>query len=312
MAKHTLTTSISGPGAEAIDEAHFSAPTIDIAAGRRAFVNSVGLGLAGAAALGATLAPKPAQAQAIDDVAILNFALNLEYVEAEFYLRAARGTGLTDDLTGGTGTLGPVSGGRQVAFTNPNIRNFANEIAGDEQAHVRFLRTTLGAAAVARPALNLSESFTIAARAAGIISAQQTFDPFADDLGFLLAAFIFEDVGVTAYAGAAPLIRNKAYLVASARILSVEAYHAGEIRSTLYALGLYTQTQAISNLRNQLDGPQDDDQGIGDATNANVVPTDSNGLVAVRTPQQVLNVVYGNTATQPGLFFPAGFNGTIR
>ncbi len=170
------------------------------------------------------------------DSAILNFALNLEYLEAEFYLRAVMGAGLASSLTDGKGKKGGVTGGRQVPFKAGSlIQKYAVEIAADEEAQVRFLRSALGKAAVARPPIDLDASFTAAAPAAGLITAGQTFSPFKDKTSFLLGAFIFEDVGVTAYKGAAPFIDNKTYLEAAAGILAVEAYHAGIIRTTIYA-----------------------------------------------------------------------------
>src|SRR5439155_937386 len=130
----------------------------------------------------------------ISDGSILNFALNLEYLEAEFYLRAS-GLTLPDELTTGTGTRGEVTGGRPVAFQSPVIRRIAAEIAEDERAHVAFLRNALGSAAVSRPAISLDQSFTAAALAAGLIQPGETFDAYASDLNFLFAAFLFEDVG---------------------------------------------------------------------------------------------------------------------
>ena len=97
---------------------------------------------------------------------------------------------------------------------------------------------------VAQPAINIdggaNGAFTAAARAAGIVSGTGTFDPYASDENFLLAAFIFEDVGVTAYKGAAPLIAQSLLIDAAAGILATEAYHAGLIRTVLYAKGIAT------------------------------------------------------------------------
>jgi hypothetical protein len=206
----------------------------------------------------------------------------------------------------------------------PVIAQYANEIANDEEDHVRFLRTALGSAAVARPTISLGPAFA----ALGSLIGVPNFDPFASVNNFLLASFVFEDVGVTAYAGGARLIQNKDFLTAAAQILAVEAYHSGEIRTVLAARGatvvpvagnptIFTLVERISELRDALDNglTNDTDQGVGaDANNLNIIPTDGNGLVFTRTTTEVLRIVYGSGASTPppGLFFPNGLNGLIR
>ena len=124
---------------------------------------------------------------------------------------------------------------------------------------------------------------------------------------------MFEDVGVTAYKGAAPLITNKTFLEAAAGILAVEAYHAGLVRTVLLAKGLAAPAGKISDARDSLDGRDDIDQGIVDRNGkANIVPTDGNGLAFSRSAADVLNIVYltPKKATSGG-FFPKGVNGEI-
>ena len=306
----------SNPNSNRLESsAEGSAKPINVEAGRRAFVQSLGLGLAGTAIFGGTVAgPSAAKAAApaqVTDADILNFALNLEYLEAEFYLRASTGSGLTSDEVSGVGTVGAVSGGRQVKFDTKAFENYAKEIADDEHAHVLTLRKGLGGSAVARPAIDLNMSFTTAAQAAGLIKSGETFDAFANETNFLLAAFIFEDVGVTAYYGAAPML-SPAYLPTAAGILAVEAYHAGIIRTTLYGLGQFYAAGKISNARDSLDGKTDLDQYIGNASVANLVPTDSRGIVKQRTTSQVLDIVYLSPTAAHGGFFPNGLNGSIN
>ena len=299
----------------------------------------------GTAAMGGAFAyASAAQAQAIGDADILNFALNLEYLEANFYYYAAFGTPIPATSITGTGT--PVSaataanangtlynaGARQVNFTDPSVAQYAREIAADEFNHVQFLRSQLGAATVAQPALDIgitpTGAFSSAARAAGLIGANTAaaptfFDPYASDVNFLYGAFIFEDVGVTAYKGASSLLANKTYLDAAAGILAPEAYHAAIVRTSLDQLGVATpkiraDTEAISNARDSLDGTTDDDQGIAQIANpvgtvSNIAPTDPNGLAYGRTAANVLNIVYlSASAVSLGGFFPAGVNGNIK
>jgi hypothetical protein len=310
----------------------------------------------GAAAVGAGAFAfaSPAAAQTVTDADILNFALNLEYLEANFYSYAAFGLPIEEYAPGRVGITGvgtPVSastvtnaagvrlnaGARKVNFTDPVVAQYAKEIAQDEIAHVAFLRSTLGAtSAVAQPAIDVgitpNGAFSSAARAAGFIgattdAAPTSFDPYASDLNFLYGAFIFEDVGVTAYKGSSALLTNKTYLDAAAGILAAEAYHAAIVRTTIDQLGggkglkgatIRDDTELVSGARDSLDGTTDLDQGIayvssGAGPTSNIVPTDTNGLAFGRSAAQVLNIVYLNKAqVSAGGFFPAGVNGTIK
>ncbi len=290
---------------------------------RRRFLKvagAAGLGVVGATYLGvqatssaSATGEAAADAAALSDASVLNFALNLEYLEAEFYSFAVHGYGLPDDITGGVGTQGAVVGGKRVKFRDKKLALFAKEIAGDEIAHVNFLRGALGEAAVSRPAIDLKDSFTAAAQAAGLIKEDEEFDPFANEDNFLLAAYLFEDVGVTAYKGAAPLIQNKTFLDAAAGILAAEAYHAANLRTVMFDKELFEAADLISNARDLLDGAADDDQGILIEGHANIVPTDANGICFGRSADRVLNVVYLNPeAVNKGGFFPEGVNGDIN
>lgn len=267
--------------------------------------------------------PTPTAAP-VTDADILNLALNLEYLEAQFYSFAVNGTGLAAAQTasGGGAAGGTVTGGARVDFSgDPVVGAYAREIAADEAAHVAFLRTALGSAAVAMPNINIAGdangAFTAAARAAGVVGANETFNPYSSPENFLLGAYLFEDVGVSAYKGAAPLLSSKIYLEAAAGILAAEAYHAGLVRTVLYAKGmsaaaLVTATTKISDARDQLDKNGDSDQGIAGQNGAsNIVPADSDAIAYSRNSQQVHNIVYLNATganRNGGGFFPNGTN----
>ena len=318
---------------------------------RRAMFKKAGTGLAGAV-VAATMAGtifKPSEAEASyvipptaaptqTDVNILNFALNLEYLEAQYYLNSVLGTGLSaNDLAGGPATNGvysvpgatPVPAGTTlVPFKTPIIAQLANTIAADEQAHVRFIKTaltSLGANPVPAPLIDVTSAgaFTTLAQAANNLAGSAVlpvpFNPYSSETNFLVGAFVFEDVGVTAYGGAAGAISMGSELVQyAASILGLEAYHAGTIRTLLMMLGAGAFTDAIANLRSALStgflppNASADDFGTLDPATGLVMlaPRDASALPFRRSVQQVLNIVYGNEGVgrTPGVFFPNGLN----
>ena len=286
---------------------------------RRRLLKGLGAGTLGLAG-GALLTPEAQAQRGGLDFAVLNFALNLEYLEAEYYTLATTGMSITELGIGidGNGPLGDVivKANPMVPFETPLFRQYAEEIALDERNHVAYLRSVLGGRRVARPTIDLLNSFNTAAQLAGL---GDSFDPFANEVNFLIGAFIFEDVGVTAYKGAARLLANKDFLEDAAGVLAVEAYHAGEIRTVLASLAQETPAiadivQAISDLRDAADGPMDLDQGIIEDGELNIVPADANSIVFSRTAQQVLSIVYLDPSPMPagGGFFPDRMNGPIR
>ncbi len=223
---------------------------------RRSFLRNASLaGIAAAAAPVASSLLTPSTASAvtapvtITDADIFNFALNLEYLEAEYYAKAYYGVGLVNlgiiPASAGATVTYPVT--NRVNFFNPFIYNYAAEIANDEIAHVSFLRKVLGSAAVNEPTIDLQNSFNTLAQLTGL---GNTFDPFESEENFLLGAFVFEDVGVTAYHGAAPLISSKDFIPPASGILAVEAYHASLVRTTLYNLNFNDPTAKLAKAVN--------------------------------------------------------------
>lgn len=268
-----------------------------------------GLAFAGLSSTAVAYAEKRSPS-AIKDEDILQFVLNLEYFETEFYLRATSGRGIGASDAGAN--PGDVTGGRKVPFQTKAIQEFAEEIAENELAHVRFYRKALGSAAVARPTIDLEGGFAAAAKATGL----PDFDPFANEMNFLLAGMLIEDAGVTGYVAAIPLFKKKELAEVAASVLAVEAYHMGMVRSQLYQMGdkAIFAANAISDARDALDGPGDKDQGIMVDGKANFVPSDANGMAFRRTPQELLKIVYltDKSGIQRGGFYPKGLNGAIK
>lgn len=245
------------------------------------------------------------------DIAVMQFALNLECLEAEFYSWAAFGDGLNKTLRGG----GPRAAGGKRALLSPSAVALARDIATDEITHVAFLHSVLKSVKsdIPCPKINIGGAFAAAANAAIGTTLKTPFTPYGNDALFLHGAFIFEDVGVTAYHGAVGLI-SPALAPYAVGILGTEAYHAGAVRSKLmeiaeqtvfpYGVKVKTIVGAISALRGKVGGGKD--AGI-----EQLVPADENAIVFSRTTRQVLNIVFLGGVKKGG-FFPNGVNGAIQ
>ena len=320
---------------------------------RRKFVAGIGAGAGTVAALNlagcgssspaTTTTPPPSGPT---DADVLNFALNLEYLEAQFYLYAATGSGLeASDTTAGSAspyqTVGTVTLGYAAAVPGltPAQQEILNEIAYEEQEHVRFLRSALGTAAVPMPNIDLSffGPLAVAATITTAATGAGSFNPFSSFDYFLVGGFIFEDVGVTAYSGAAPLISPAGvavgYLTAAAGILAVEAYHSGYIRTSLTGRAIAAGSTAaypylgaanlVEDLRATLTvGDSAAPSTTGSVETLLTLPTSlttPSSIVAAsaatavgfaRTVNQVLHIVYGSATVgvASGGFFPNGMN----
>ena len=262
---------------------------------RRSFLKKVGIATA-AIGTSAIVGASTAEAQTTTELDILNFALNLEYLEAEFYTYAITGKSITSFGIGIDGKAtgansasgGTTTGGSQVKFNNNDVlsHDVAAEIGSDERAHVVLLRSALGAAAVAKQNLNLN--------ALGI--------GFGNQTDFLKVARILEDIGVTAYSGAAGMLKTPGIITTAARLLAAEAEHVGSIR---------TQVAVLKIASSALDGADLVPPPSGKQTQILSINL-SNGLPATRTAGQVLYLAFGMKAgVNQGGFFPNGLNGAI-
>lgn len=253
---------------------------------RRGFLATAGI--AGAAVLtgcadtpASNVTPVTGTAPTVGDV--LNFALNLEYLEATFYLTLTTGSGLQAADMGSM--PGAVTGGlTQVAFTLPGVQDLANQLAADEQAHVQFLRATMQALSITpvdMPALNLS-----------------AIGGVANDSDFLSIARKLETTGTSAYEGAIDdLISNVTALNYAAVIHATEGQHEAALR--LYCIVNNVTSSAVDGA----DVPPD---------STHIFNTQA-GLNTARATNNVLQIVYGsaNAGVTKGGFYPNGMNGTI-
>ncbi|KAK9808072.1 hypothetical protein WJX73_002752 [Symbiochloris irregularis] len=263
----------------------------------------------------------PVDFPSTSDTDQMNFALNLEYLMAEFYSCAVTGKGVNSTIRGG----GPASIGCQQANLTNATASIAVELADNEVKHILALREQLGSAAIPMPEVNVGSAFSAAAQIAfqngGGVS--ESFSPYADDLSFLLGAFMLEEpTGFTYYEGAIQGISNRSTLIVIAKILGVEAAQSAALRTELYQnmnnvtkYGSKTVSQVVNNF-GALRGLLGAGTGQGLTFNydgvigANLIAADGAGLAFARNPAQVEGIVLLGRGSTGG-FFPNGLNGNL-
>ncbi|WP_299291903.1 ferritin-like domain-containing protein [uncultured Mucilaginibacter sp.] len=224
-------------------------------------------------ALGSLFKKAYAQQSSSSIVGVLNYALQLEFLESNFY-----NAGLTSP-----------------AFAVMKGTLSQSELAGltliqtDENNHVKFLQnviTSLGGTPVSFTAANFD------------FTAQGTFaDVYVNSNTWLAVASTFEDTGVRAYKGQAPnLLRNKTVLTAALDIHSVEARHASHLRQLRRNRQLVLGTTSANSIRPWITGAND--SGVP-AVAASYAGEDNviQGGVNVATGLSAYNTIAGANAT---------------
>jgi rubrerythrin len=197
-----METTTTVAGIPALDNLEICEQALNTTRKRAQFIK----GLAVASASMAAVAAVPAAALAAgskavpaSDIAILNYALTLEHLEARFY-DAALGV---------------------VPFEQATVRYLAQTLKADENAHVAALTAAIkqvgGSAVGPAPSYNFG------------------MDTFKTQSAFLKLARLLEDTGVHAYLGQVANIKTTSIVLTAASIVTVEARHAGAIR---YQYGL--------------------------------------------------------------------------
>lgn len=237
---------------------------------------------------------------------VLNFALNLEYLEANLYSIVTTGNPISSTLMGSApGTITGSPGKLTLASATTAL---FQALVQDEVNHISLLRSTitsLGGTPISMPNIKYDAKGAITTEAQLYAVTRQ-----------------FTATGNGAYAGAAQfLITNPAVLTAASQILGAEGQHLGAVNFEInVSANAGAATQGKVDLQDTLpSATQYFDVFVTGAANANT-SNQAPGLAPARTTAQDLGIVYGvssaTTITPPtgvtsGGFFPNGVNGKI-
>ncbi len=278
---------------------------------RRSFFSSLTALGAATAAAGLMAYTPSAKAQNVTPsgpsiLDVLNFALNLEYLEAILYTAVTGSAPLTAYLGAGA----PVTGLPNTLSLDPQTLATFQNLVSDETRHITLLRELifeLGSTPINQPAIDYSLGGKM------MITTQAQL---------LAVTRQFTAVGTSAYAGGAQyLVSNPLILTGAAEILGAESQHLGGINYLCAMQGIK------SPMVDATDVPPVPPNTFFTLTPTTAIAVATDQIISgpalgpVRTPQQVLGIVYGVSTpattvppagTTAGGFFPKGVNGTIK
>ncbi|KAL5561495.1 hypothetical protein UlMin_031242 [Ulmus minor] len=140
------------------------------------------------------------------DKDLIQVALNLEFLETEFFLYGALGKGL-DSINPSLANGGPPPIGARKADLDPLVNRIIEEFGYQEVGHLRAIISAVGG--FPRPLLDLStKNFAKLFDKAAGFPLKPPFDPYADTIKYLLAAYAIPYVGLNGYVGTIPYLTS--------------------------------------------------------------------------------------------------------
>lgn len=257
----------------------------------------------------------------------IHVALNLEYLETEFFLFGSSGAGL-DSYAPELADGGPPPIGAQQAKLDPLTKDIIFQFGLQEIGHVRAIKETIPNS-FPRVQLDLRKEVFAAAMEAALGKLPEPFDAYANSVNYLLASYLIPYVGLTGYVGANPNLESTRAKRLVAGLLGVEAGQDAVIRTLLYqkkdhevlpGLTVGVVTEKISELRNKLGKNGLVDEGLvvpkclgpEGKTTGNILAGDKNSVAYARTPPEIFRIVYATgDESKPGGFYPKGARGKI-
>ncbi|KAK9915431.1 hypothetical protein WJX75_009080 [Coccomyxa subellipsoidea] len=263
-----------------------------------------------------TLAAK----QSFTDKDIVHFLTNVERLEGQFDTWGTFGHGFNNNLTLG----GPTPIGARKANLSDAVLPFMQEVALNEQGHALFTRQA--GSDLPCPPLDFTGGFNKFFGAAFNLTGSDTieskygvpFDPFLNDENFLLCVLSLEELGATGNKGLVGALTNPVIANGVAGLATSATAQATVQRVLLWQrrdnivqpFGETVQQifARISALRDSLDGPQIDDQGLQNTDPRYIaVPADYINII----PTDVISIVTLGSPVGKGVFFPEGLYGAI-